>query len=115
MVLLVKVLHSCRLSAIKHWRVRCRAGLCATNILVVCKLLLTFNLYSKALCRRFSGLLLQGKPLAVDVVLELYQLLLEAGSQLRQPVALEEQLLKNKGWSSDVGKSMLQLLQVHYM
>lgn len=48
----------------------------------------------------------------MDVILELYQLLIEAGSQLRQPVALEEQLLKHNRMSSDVGKSMLQLLQV---
>lgn len=49
----------------------------------------------------------------VDETMDLYQLLLEAGSQLRQPVALEEQLLAlDKGLSSDVGKSMLQLLQV---
>ncbi|KAL3161210.1 putative 3',5'-cyclic phosphodiesterase pde-3 [Trebouxia sp. C0009 RCD-2024] len=53
----------------------------------------------------------KGKPPAVDVVSELYQLLIEAGSRLRQPVALEEQLLKHNGLSSDVGKSMLQLLQ----
>lgn len=59
-------------------------------------------------------LLLQGTVPAVDAILELYQLLLEAGSQLRQPVALEEQLLKHNGLSSDVGKSMLQLLQVLY-
>ena len=59
-------------------------------------------------------LLMQGKVPDVDVTLELYQLLLEAGSQLRQPVALEEQLLKHNGLSSDVGKSMLQLLQVMY-
>lgn len=57
-------------------------------------------------------LLLQGTVPTVDVTLEVYQLLLEAGSQLRQPVALEEQLLKHNGLSSDVGKSMLQLLQV---
>lgn len=57
--------------------------------------------------------MLQGKPPAVVVVSELYQLLIEAGSRLRQPVALEEQLLKHNGLSSDVGKSMLQLLQVH--
>lgn len=58
---------------------------------------------------------LQGKPPTVDVVSELYQLLIEAGSRLRQPVALEEQLLKHNGLSSDVGKSMLQLLQVHLL
>ena len=60
-------------------------------------------------------LLLQGKPPAVHVISELYQLLIEAGSRLRQPVALEEQLLKHNGLSSDVGKSMLQLLQVHIL
>ena len=59
--------------------------------------------------------LLQGTRPNANVIMELYQLLLEAGSQLRQPVALEEQLLKRNGLSSDVGESMLQLLQVRYL
>lgn len=60
-------------------------------------------------------LLVQGKVPTVDETMDVYQLLLEAGSQLRQPVALEEQLLAlDNGLSSDVGKSMLQLLQVKF-
>ena len=44
--------------------------------------------------------------------MELYNMLSESGTNLRQPVGLENQLLKNQRMDSDVGKSMLQLLQV---
>lgn len=49
---------------------------------------------------------------SVETVIDLYHMLSESGTHLRQPVALEEQLMKDKRMGSDVGKSMLQLLQV---
>jgi len=49
---------------------------------------------------------------SVEAVINLYHLLSESGTHLRQPVALEEQLMKDKRMGADVGKSMLQLLQV---
>ncbi|KAL0037875.1 hypothetical protein WJX79_003284 [Trebouxia sp. C0005] len=48
---------------------------------------------------------------SVETVINLYHILSESGTHLRQPVALEEQLMKDKRMGSDVGKSMLQLLQ----
>ena len=49
---------------------------------------------------------------SVEAVLSLYHLLTQSDTPLRQPVALEEQLLKDKHMDADVGKSMLLLLQV---
>ena len=47
-----------------------------------------------------------------QVALELYDILSESNIDLRQPVGLEEQLLKDEALDSEVGQSMLQLLQV---
>lgn len=45
--------------------------------------------------------------------MELYNILSESNTDLRQPVGLEEQLLKDEALDSEVGQSMLQLLQVN--
>lgn len=55
---------------------------------------------------------LQGKTPPTDTALELYSILSESDTNLRQPVALEMQLMQDQHMDSDVGKSMLQLLQV---
>ena len=65
-----------------------------------------------------SRLKLQGKPVETQTAVELYGILSESDTDLRQPVALETQLLQDERMESDVGKSMLQLLQVphsHYV
>ena len=54
----------------------------------------------------------QGTSPPVQVALDLYAILRESDTDLRQPVCLEHQLLKDDNMDSDVGKSMLQLLQV---
>lgn len=48
----------------------------------------------------------------VQAALELYHILSESNTDLRQPVGLEMQLLKDEALDSEVGQSMLQLLQV---
>ena len=49
----------------------------------------------------------------MQAALELYRMLSEPGIDLRQPVSLENQLLTdNTDMDSEVGQSMLQLLQV---
>ena len=48
----------------------------------------------------------------MQAALELYDILSESNIDLRQPVGLEEQLLKDDVLDSEVGQSMLQLLQV---
>ena len=48
----------------------------------------------------------------MPAALELYNILSESNIDLRQPVGLEEQLLKDDVLDSEVGQSMLQLLQV---
>ncbi len=56
---------------------------------------------------------LQGFCPPVQSALELYRMLSEPGIDLRQPVRLENQLLtENTDMDSEVGQSMLQLLQV---
>lgn len=45
--------------------------------------------------------------------MELYSILSESNTDLRQPVGLEAQLLKDEALDSEVGQSMLQLLQVY--
>ena len=55
---------------------------------------------------------LQGQTPQVQMALDLFNILNESDINLRQPVALEKQLLKDQRMDSDVGKSMLQLLQV---
>ncbi len=54
----------------------------------------------------------QGGAPKVQAALELYNILSESNIDLRQPVGLEEQLLKDDALDSEVGQSMLQLLQV---
>ena len=49
----------------------------------------------------------------MQAALDLYRMLSEPGIDLRQPVRLETQLLKdNVDMDSEVGQSILQLLQV---
>ena len=56
---------------------------------------------------------MQGYCPPVQAALEVYQLLSEPGVDLRQPVRLEKQLLKEQtDMDTEVGASMLQLLQV---
>lgn len=47
--------------------------------------------------------------------MDLYNILSESDTHLRQPVGLETQLLADKDMDDDVGRSMLQLLQVSSM
>lgn len=57
--------------------------------------------------------LLQGKPPSVHTAVELYNVLSKSDTaSLRQPVGLEQQLLKDNEMDSEVGQSMLQLLKV---
>lgn len=59
------------------------------------------------------GPFVQGYCPPVQAALEVYQLLSEPGVDLRQPVRLEKQLLKDQtDMDTEVGASMLQLLQV---
>ena len=44
--------------------------------------------------------------------LDIYHVLTESNTDLRQPVGLESQLLKESSMDSEVGRSMLQLLTV---
>lgn len=55
----------------------------------------------------------QGFCPPVQAALEVYRLLSAPGVDLRQPVRLEKQLLKEQ-LDTEVGASMLQLLQVQY-
>ena len=54
---------------------------------------------------------MKGDEPPVQIALELYNMLSESDTNLRQPIGLETQLLKNS-LGSEVGQSMLQLLQV---
>ena len=54
----------------------------------------------------------QGQPPPVQDALDLYHILSESDTDLRQPVGLEKQLLQDNSLDADVGQSMLQLLQV---
>ena len=67
-----------------------------------------------AVCTQLSTLSvgLQGKLPEVQAAMDLYHILSESDTHLRQPVALETQLLADEGMDDDVGRSMLQLLQV---
>ena len=57
----------------------------------------------------------QGFCPPVQAALDVYRLLSEPGVDLRQPVRLEKQLLKEQlEMDTEVGASMLQLLQVQY-
>ena len=56
---------------------------------------------------------LQGFCPPVQAALDLYRMLSEPGIDLRQPVRLASQLLfDNRDMDTEVGQSMLQLLQV---
>lgn len=46
------------------------------------------------------------------MALDLFNILSESDTDLRQPVGLEDQLLQARSIDSEVGQSMLQLLQV---
>ena len=55
---------------------------------------------------------MQGVVPPVQSALDLYNILLASGTDLRLPVGFENQLLADKELDSEVGKSMLQLLKV---
>ncbi|KAL0039442.1 hypothetical protein WJX79_008577 [Trebouxia sp. C0005] len=52
-----------------------------------------------------------GKVPPVEMALDLFNILSESDTDLRQPVGLEDQLLQARSIDSEVGQSMLQLLQ----
>ena len=54
----------------------------------------------------------QGGSPTIQEALDLHFILSKSDTQLRQPVALEEQLMTDSRLDSVVGMSMLQLLQV---
>lgn len=56
----------------------------------------------------------QGAAPAIQAAMDLYHILSESDTHLRQPVGLKEQLMQNRRMSSEVGASMLQLLQVSF-
>ncbi|DBB04745.1 TPA: putative 3',5'-cyclic phosphodiesterase pde-3 [Trebouxia sp. C0006] len=60
---------------------------------------------------KFLQSIIMGGVPKVQAALELYAILSESNIDLRQPVGLEEQLLKDDVLDSEVGQSMLQLLQ----
>ena len=55
---------------------------------------------------------MQGDNPSVQEALDVYHMLTEGNNDLRQPVGLETQLLKESSMDSEVGMSMLQLLSV---
>ncbi|KAL3144948.1 hypothetical protein ABBQ32_003454 [Trebouxia sp. C0010 RCD-2024] len=59
---------------------------------------------------KFLQKVIAGHAAPVEVALELYNILSESDTNLRQPVGLENQLMKNS-LGSEVGQSILQLLQ----
>ncbi len=56
--------------------------------------------------------MMQGTSPPVQAALDLYHILSESDTDLRQPVGLKKQLLQEYSLDADVGQSMLQLLQV---
>ena len=54
----------------------------------------------------------QGRQVQSKQAVDLYNMLSESGTNLRQPVGMESQLLKDSAMDSDVAQSMIQLLQV---
>lgn len=62
--------------------------------------------------RSDTATLVQGKAPSVQVAMDLHHLLGESSTHLRQPVGLEMQLLEVDDMDTEVGNSMLQLLQV---
>ncbi len=59
-----------------------------------------------------TDLFIQGSTPSTQRALDLYHVLSESDTNLRQPIELENQLLKHMTMDSEVGQSMLQLLQV---
>ncbi len=55
---------------------------------------------------------MQGSHPEMQSAMDLYHILSESDTHLRQPVALETQLLADEDMDDEVGKSMLALLQV---
>ena len=62
-----------------------------------------------------TGLVIQGSTPSTQRALDLYHVLSESDTNLRQPIELENQLLKHMTMDSEVGQSMLQLLQVRLL
>lgn len=87
----------------------CKPGSCSCPTQKVIVFDLSYLLHH---CYHLLLLLWQGRSPPVQVALELYNMLSESGTDLRQPVGLEDQLLQDQRMGSDVGQSMLQLLQV---
>ena len=56
--------------------------------------------------------MMQGETPPLQAALDLYHILSESDTDLRQPVGLKKQLLSEYSLDADVGQSMLQLLQV---
>ncbi|KAL0049434.1 hypothetical protein WJX82_002295 [Trebouxia sp. C0006] len=56
---------------------------------------------------------IKGSTPSTQRALDLYHVLSESDTNLRQPIELENQLLKHMTMDSEVGQSMLQLLQGH--
>ncbi|DBB03659.1 hypothetical protein WJX82_000931 [Trebouxia sp. C0006] len=59
----------------------------------------------------FLHAFIAGERPPVQTAMDLYHILSESDTHLRNPVALETQLLADEGMDNEVGKSMLQLLQ----
>lgn len=55
---------------------------------------------------------MQGEVPPLQAALDLYHILSESDTDLRQPVGLEKQLLTGHSLDADVGQSMLLMLQV---
>lgn len=72
---------------------------------------LVCNAFCLAAGHVLSGQMQSSVP-STEAVLNLYHLLRDSDTDLRQPVALEQQLMQDNHLDTDVGKSMLQLLQV---
>lgn len=58
---------------------------------------------------------MQGEVPPVQAALDLYHILSESDTNLRQPVGLEKQLLSEYSLDADVGQSILQMLQVIHL
>ena len=71
-------------------------------------------IYVLWLCDMLCMLWAQGNTPPLQQALELHSILTQSDTNLRQPVALKEQLLLGR-MGSDVGKSMLQMLQVNHV
>ncbi|KAL3147885.1 putative 3',5'-cyclic phosphodiesterase pde-3, variant 2 [Trebouxia sp. C0010 RCD-2024] len=61
----------------------------------------------------FLHSVIKGEVPPVQAALDLYHILSESDTNLRQPVGLEKQLLREYSLDADVGQSILQMLQGH--